>query len=296
MTDITKEDLKAAFTEVSKKYADGVLGKSFTVTKMILKSAFDDGDIPSDPTRNLKKPKSRLPKKKKDDDLAAFSNEDLQVFFEKSIDYNFELYTIFTVLACTGMRPEELRALEWSSFDAEKKTIDVHQAVVNVFDKPQSFNKQPKCYEKVSTPKTEYGVRVLPLSNLAVQALLDWKKKLKADKNTSRAHSIYIFPNKNGDFKRRSGLESIVKRFRKKYHLENMKLHSYKFRHTMCTNLVLAGQPIPVIQRIMGDNTTDMILRVYAHVSNKNAIKAAAGFYADMNETNQLIASNCLPA
>lgn len=52
----------------------------------------------------------------------------------------------------------------------------------------------------------------------------------------------------------------------------------------MCTRLILAGQPISVIQRIMGDNTTDVIMKVYTHVNQEMAMKATEGFYDELNK------------
>ena len=65
----------------------------------------------------------------------------------------------------------------------------------------------------------------------------------------------------------------------------------YKFRHTMCTRLILDGQPIPVIQRIMGDNTTDVIMKIYTHVNEEMALKATTGFYDNLNKKHADIAS-----
>ena len=189
------------------------------------------------------------------------------------------------------MRPEELRALEWASFKPKNMTIDIHQAVVHVYDEVKEIGKAPKGHEEISVTKSEYSVRTLTLSNLAVKALLDWKKKLKADKNKAKANSPYIFPNREGSFKTSSGCENAVKRFRKRCGLTHLGIHFYKFRHTMCTNLILANQPIPVIQRIMGDNTTDVIMKIYTHVTGKKALIAAQGFYDDMNKTNVQLAS-----
>ena len=75
----------------------------------------------------------------------------------------------------------------------------------------------------------------------------------------------------------------MLQRYRSRYELEDMGVTFYKFRHTMCTRLVIAGQPIPVIQRIMGDNTTDVVMKIYTHVNEQMALESAKGFYDDMN-------------
>lgn len=52
----------------------------------------------------------------------------------------------------------------------------------------------------------------------------------------------------------------------------------------MCTRLILDKQPIPVVQRLLGDNTPDMVLKVYTHVSHKMAQKSAEEFYTELNK------------
>ena len=125
-------------------------------------------------------------------------------------------------------------------------------------------------------------MRTLRLSDLAVKALLEWKKYLSKSRNRKKANSPYIFPNQKGNFKSETSCQSIIQRYRAEFHLEGVTY--YKFRHTMCTRLILAKQPLSVIQRIMGDNTIDVIMKVYTHVDAEMAMKATEGFYDDLNK------------
>lgn len=288
IAELTRDDLTKAFSKLCVQYSDAVLQKTYSTTKMLLQTAFDEKDIPIDITRRWVRPKSRKPQK--DNKPPIFSNDDLQILFEKSKEWSQELYTQITLFACTGMRPEEIRALEWADFDDKQKTISIHQAVVHDFDPVKTMDKQPKSRDKISVTKSAYSRRTLPLSDIAVQALKEWRQELRLRKNWAQAHSSFIFPNREGSFKNSAGFESVLKRFRRKYNLDYMGLHFYKFRHTMCTNLVLAGLPVKVIQRIMGDNTTDMILKTYAHVSQENALKSSEDYYKKMNDEHTKIA------
>lgn len=293
IAELTKDDLIKAFSKLCTQVSDSAVQKAYTATKLLLQTAFDEGDVPFDFTRRWKRPKSRIPQKPKES--PTFSDDDLRILFEKSKEWGPELYAQITLLACTGMRPEEIRALEWIDFDEVKKTISIRQAAVHVFDPVKTMDKQPKSREEISVTKSAYSRRTLHLSDIAVQALKEWRRELRSRKNWAQAHSSFIFPNRDGDFKTSAGFESVLKRFRRKYNLDYMGLHFYKFRHTMCTNLVLDGQPIPVIQRIMGDNTTDMILKTYAHVSEEKALKSSEDYYKRMNETHSQIAFSSTP-
>lgn len=293
IAELTKDDLIKAFSKLCAQVSDSAIQRAYTATKLLLQTAFDEGDVPFDITRRWKKPKSRIPQKPKES--PTFSDDDLKVLFEKSKEWGPELYAQITLLACTGMRPEEIRALEWIDFDDTKKTISIRQAAVHVFDPVKTMDKQPKSREEISVTKSAYSRRTLPLSDIAVQALNEWRRELGSRNNWAQAHSSFIFPNREGNFKSSAGFESVLKRFRRKYNLDYMGLHFYKFRHTMCTNLVLDGQPIPVIQRIMGDNTTDMILKTYAHVSEEKALKSSEDYYKRMNEAHSQIAFSSTP-
>ena len=83
----------------------------------------------------------------------------------------------------------------------------------------------------------------------------------------------------------------MLQRYRTEYGLDDIGVRFYKFRHTMCTRLILANQPISVIQRIMGDNTPDVIMRIYTHVNEEMAMKATASFYEELNRKHADIAS-----
>ena len=211
--------------------------------------------------------------------------------FRVAKEKNYMLYTQFCLLQSCGLRPGEMRALLWEHFDPKNKKIKVEQAIADTFEPIVSIKKKPKRKEIVSVPKSRHSYRTLPLSDKAVEALQTWKKILKKDKNQYKANSIYIFPNKNGSYMSRGGCETAVKRLRKDEELKDIGIYFYKFRHTLCTNLILAGQPIPVIKKIMGDGTDRVIMEIYTHVTEEMAMKAAQGFSDKMNEVSAKAAS-----
>lgn len=198
---------------------------------------------------------------------------------------------MFTVFECTGMRPGELRALEWSKFNPKTKTIRINQAITTEYEEIKDIKKTPKSKEVLSATKSEYGVRTLPLSDIAVEALLAWEKRLRRSRNKLKANSIFMFPTKTGGFRTESASQSMLQRYRARFELEDMEVTFYKFRHTMCTRLALAGYSVQVIQRILGDNTPDVIIKIYTHVNEQMALEAAKEFYDDMNRRHTKMVS-----
>lgn len=280
MVDLTTQDLRKAFEVIRYKYLKSNVTRSFNITRLMIQTAFENGEIPADIIGKMKCPTSKKPIEA--EKFPTYSEEEIATLLKTSREYSLELYTMFTLLECTGMRPGEMRGLEWSVFDAEKKTIRIKQAATVQFEKLESIRRQAKAKDIISVPKSAYSVRTLRLSDLAVKALLEWNKYLSKSRNQKRADSPYIFPNAKGNFKSETSCQSIIQRYRAEFHLEGVTF--YKFRHTMCTRMILAGQPISVIQRIMGDNTTDVIMKVYTHVNQEMAMKATEGFYDELNK------------
>ena len=276
MAELTSADIKKAFRTLSYHYADSNLKRSFNIVRLVVEHAVDNDDIPKNPIRKLKCPRSQKPNDQEKHDI--YSDEDIQILFETSREFNRELYTMFVLLECTGMRPGEMRALEWECFDPEAKTIRIKQAITRVYEELTTLKKAAGEKEIVSVTKSGYGVRTLRLSDLAVEALTDWRERKSKSRNKVYGASPFIFSNRTGEFKSESACQCMLKRYRKAYHLGKMGVMIYKFRHTMCTRLILDGQPIPVIQRIMGDNTIDVIMRTYTHVNEEMALQETKRF------------------
>ena len=286
MVELSKDRIKKAFKKMAYTYADSTLKKAFNAVKLLIEDAYEDGDIPLNPMRKLQRPKSQKPV----EDIESFpiySDEEIATLLRTSKQYSQELYTMFTLLECTGMRPGEMRALEWKHFDRNAKTIQILQAATVQYDDITDLNKQPKAKKVISVTKSEYGVRTLKLSDLAVSALCDWEQTLRKSRNPNTRTSPYIFPSRStGLYKTDNANQSLIQRYRNQYEEElgGIDVTWYKFRHTMCTRLILDKQPIPVVQRLLGDNTPDMVLKVYTHVSHKMAQKSAEEFYTELNK------------
>lgn len=289
MVSITRKDINKVFSILCPKYVKSNIDRSFKILKLIMEQAYDDGDIPVNPMKKMKCPKSSKPIEQ-DEREKIYSDEDISLLFRTSKDYNIELYTMFTILESTGMRPGEMRALEWSCFDPIAKTITVKQAATFEFEDFSTLQKKPTARPVISTTKSAYSVRTLRLSDLAVEALLEWKAFKSKSRNRNKATSEYIFSDREGSFKSETACKSMLQRYRARYDVEHIGVYLYKFRHTMCTRLVLAGQPVPVIQRVLGDNTPEMVLRVYSHVNSKMAMASVQTFYDELNQQHSSLA------
>ena len=281
IVEINEEMLKPVFIKLSYHYKQSSLTKSFRTVRMIMTMALEDGDIPNDVFNRLKCPRSQKPDKKK---RKAYTEKDREIIMKCSKDYhNKMLYPIFALLDCTGMRPSELRALEWSSFNAKAKEIYIYQAVTKVYEDIEDITIMPKFTEIISTVKSDYSNRTLRLTDMVVEALIDWRKELDTMPRAMR-ESKFIFPSQSGDFRSETSMMSLIHRFEDKYNLKSMDIEMYRFRHTFCTNLLLAGRPVSVVQLLMGDNSPDVVMKIYNDIQHKQADEASKSFYENLNK------------
>lgn len=284
MTEVGEEDLRRAFRRISTHYATSTMRLAYNATRYVLHAAYQAGDIPDDPTRRWELPKSAKPRRETAE--RVYSEAEVEAILRTSRAYDQELYTMFSVLASTGMRPGELLGLEWASFDAQNKTLHIYQAVTREFGRIKELGKAAKSKSILSVPKSEYSVRTLRLTDAAAEALVAWRKALRKDRNRAKARSRFIFPGRKGKFRSLSGAEALLQRYRRECNMPNVTF--YKFRHTMCTRLALDRQPISIIQRVLGDNSPDVITRVYTHVNENDALRAMESFFAARGELSHI--------
>lgn len=190
---------------------------------------------------------------------------------------------MLAVLESTGMRPGEMRALEQTNVDLERKTAFIKHAVIARFETIKDLRKKPKCYEVIGPTKSASGVRVVKLSNLAVQALIDWRKELDKMPPVMK-NSKYVFPSQEGSFRTESSNKCLVQRFVKKAGLQDMHFMLYRFRHTLCTRMFLAGLSINVVQQMLGDSTSNVVTKIYNHMTQEQSLEACGDYYAQRDK------------
>ena len=183
-------------------------------------------------------------------------------------------YPQLVVLKYSGMRPGELRALRWSNVDFEQKTIKITNAATFDFTE-QAIGKKSRKKEFIGPTKSKAGLRTLNVPDEVITALKAWREYIDSNKFYKYAReSEFIFCAKTGSFRLENALRQKFNRFLKKEKLDKT-FTLYRFRHTVCTNLIKNGVDIPTVQRIMGDNTTDVILKVYTHINSDDLKRAS---------------------
>ncbi|MGM0169885.1 hypothetical protein IGI39_004919 [Enterococcus sp. AZ135] len=176
-----------------------------------------------------------------------------------------QIYTMFHVLAYTGIRRGELLALTWSDIDFSEEMI--------VITKNANYVENEKF---ISTTKTTASERSISLDFDTISFLRHWKleqKKLFLSRGIriKTDNKQLVFSDVQNGLYYKSILQSILA----KSAYKKFKITTHGFRHTHASLLFESGATIKQVQERLGHTDVKTTLDVYAHVT-KNAEKDTA--------------------
>ncbi|MBL7575418.1 site-specific integrase [Peptoniphilus asaccharolyticus] len=171
-------------------------------------------------------------------------------------------YYIFKFALLTGMRKGEILALKWDKIDFENNIIIV--------------NKNLNRFNKLTLPKNNSSIRVVPMSNLLKDLLLELKKFIKTKINYSlECDNIvisenneldFVFRNEYGEFITTNDIDNLFKRrYKSKYHF-------HQFRHYFATKLINTGIPIADVAKILGHAQVTTTLKMYVGTNKSETL------------------------
>lgn len=216
--------------------------------EFILKNPMDKVDCP------------KLAKKKVD----ALSEEQAKVFFGLLDDCPMDFRCMLNLLITTGIRRGELMGLQWGDIDFDHYVISINRNVTYT----------PASGIVVSTPKTDCGLRQIPLMPAVADVLKEYRSS-----TDGWSRQDYIFP-KGGDPAQARDPNSItrrVKRFMILHDLPDMSPHD--LRHTCATLLLNYGADIKSVSEILGHTDASTTLNFYVR-SDLQQMKSATDKFA----------------
>ncbi len=206
-------------------------------------------------------------------------------------------WPIFMILLGTGCRCGEFIGLRWQDVDMEKRTIDINHALVRV----KRQGKNPSQRLGVSLPKTNAGIRVIPMLDQVYDAFMLIKKqqrKTGRNKTVIDGMSGFIFQNANGDVLCEQNLNFAIRRITESYNMEEEvkaakenreplllpHFSVHYLRHTFCTRLCENETNLKVIQSVMGHKSIRTTMDVYAEASGEKKQEAMQNLSAKWKE------------
>ena len=179
-----------------------------------------------------------------------------------------------------GLRTGEVLALQWQDINFENKTINVERGLTI----EPKFNSEGKVIKRIiiSETKTTCSKRVVPMPDILINALNDYKQRQSQISNKGKVDLLdkhcFVFANDDGTFRTYSGTQKILNRFLKKYKLTEYNIHFHGLRHTYSNMLFEADQNPKVIQSLLGHKDVKTTISTYSSVDKSYFDKATKVF------------------
>ena len=194
------------------------------------------------------------------------NQEESLLSFVKSDKVYYKYYDELIILLGTGLRISEFCGLTDRDIDFENRTINVDHQL-------QYSGK--KSY-RIETPKTDNGIRKIPMSDRVLEALQRVMQNRKSSDFMVDGYTGFLFLTRNGTPQNYINYDIMFRRLVEKYnksHEEALPTVTtpHTLRHTFCTNMANAGMNPKALQYLMGHANITMTLNYYAHATFDSA-------------------------
>lgn len=245
---------------------------SVSIVKNTLDYALRLGMIESNPMLYVIKPKKQTTIS--DNHGNYYNKDELKKFLDVAKDTNLKKYTLFRLLAFSGMRIGECLALTWHDLNYKNNTIAINKTLART-----------KNGIKIQTPKTKSSNRVVSLDNETIQVLKMWqleqrKQLLKLGINSMNKQQL-IFSNGKNSFIIVPTVRLAIKQIAKKAGIHLITSHG--FRHTHATLLFASGMDIKQVQARLGHSNVQTTLNIYTHAMKDKQDKIGDEFARYIN-------------
>ena len=272
-----------------------------TILHQIFEMAVQDQYLRFNPSDNALK-ELKLIYKNKPDTHGALTMDEQRLFFDylKNHRRYQHWYPIFFVMANTGMRVGEITGLRWCDVSFEKNFISIDHTLV-YYNHPKSG-----CYYNIHTPKTESGVRTIPMVE-SVRNAFEKERYYHETLNISCRAEIdgytdFIFINRFGNVQNQATLNKAIKRIVRDCNTEMIdksngepeillpRFSCHSLRHTFATRLCEAKVNMKVIQDILGHADISTTMNIYTDAKmdlKQSEFKILAEFLKSIESDNE---------
>ncbi len=188
-------------------------------------------------------------------------------------------------LAVLREREEELGLDDPNDLKFEAKFLtvnDVNHTLVYYNHRTEGY--KSGCYYNIHAPKTEAGVRQIPMLEFVKEAFLMEKERQEEVGIECRSvidgYTDFVFLNRDGEVHKDGALNKVIKRVirdcndeqflkseKPEVLLPNFSCHS--LRHTFTTRMCEAGTNIKLMQDILGHQDISTTMNIYADVTKE---------------------------
>lgn len=246
----------------AKGYSATVVNTRRSIFQMIFDHAIIKGSIKYNPAKAVK-----LPKGLKRGKRTAPTKEQMQVIFN-NVDEPFGLFPF--LLLCTGLRKSEALALDWQDIDLKNKEINVTKSI------DYTVGSNPK----IKPPKTEAGIRVVPIIDILLPYLHGGNGPVFPCPTSSRGGT-------GGGLMTERAYEGAWFRYCQITGLmDNGKptITAHNLRHGTATLLFENGVDELTTQKILGHSRIEITREIYTDLRNEQKTKSVSKFNRGMSK------------
>ncbi len=191
--------------------------------------------------------------------------------------------SLFVVLLGTGCRIGEVIGLRWEDIDYANHMISINHSITYYPRREDTY----KCEFRVSLPKTQSGIREIPMLDDVYKALKEEERRQKEEGicNIMEVDGMsgFIFCNRFGTLHNPQAINRAIRRITENYNAEEVvtakkekrepvllpHFSCHHFRHTFCTRYCENESRVKIIQAIMGHANIETTLDIYTDVTGK---------------------------
>lgn len=246
----------------AKGYSATVVNTRRSLFQMVFDHAIIKGAIKYNPAKSVK-----LPKGLKRGKRTAPTKEQMKAIFQH-IESPFGLFPFF--LLCTGLRKSEALALDWEDIDLKKKEISVTKSL------DYTIGANPK----IKAPKTEAGVRVVPIIDILLPHLKGGTGPLFPCPPSNRG-------GKGGGYMTERAYEGAWLRYCQSAGLmdgDKPAITAHNLRHGTATLLFENGVDELTTQKILGHSRIEITREIYTDLRNEQKVRSVSKFNRGMSK------------
>lgn len=254
-----------------------------TIISPVFKDAVKDGVIRLNPTQDLICDLKKTINWVKAHRSALTMSQQVKLLeFVKDHPIFQRWYSILVFFLGTGCRASEGIGIRWDDIDFKNNVISINHNTL--YHKRYATG---QCEVYITSPKTESGVRIIPLLP-EVRAALEREREYQQQyyiscQDVIDGYTNFVFCNRYGHVHRPMTINKAIDRIvatcnnkemidatnegREPILLPDFSLHN--LRHTFCTRLCENENNIKVIQEIMGHADSQTTLDIYAEVTRE---------------------------
>ncbi len=266
LSEVRPEHIQHIYNDlIKKKYSNSTIKLVAAILGGMFKQAYKNQMIQRNPVELSTLPKDKTIKK----EIRVMSREEQEIFLKYARDSSY--FNVYEVGLGTGMRPGEVRALEWQDIDFKKK--EIHITGTLKFHTGEGYVKD--------TPKTKSSIRTIPMLDRVYDILKDQRKR-QAELRLSLGELwtpemgledlVFISPSHRKGYGRpvtNTALNDDLKKITKEINEAGIAFEAitpHTLRHTFATRGLEAGIPPKVMQVLLGHSSIQETMDTYSHV------------------------------